>query len=70
MTRAQSRRENDGACLTVRCYNGRQHAEPELESAMSTAPSQKSSPKPAQVLKDSEFNWEDPLDLEGELSSE
>ena len=31
---------------------------------MSSAASQKSSPKPAQVLKDSDFNWEDPLDLE------
>ena len=37
---------------------------------MSTAPSQKSSPKPAPVLKDSEFNWEDPLDLDGELTEE
>ena len=37
---------------------------------MSTAASQKSSPKPAQVLKDSEFNWEDPLDLDGDLTEE
>ena len=37
---------------------------------MSTAPSPKSSPKPAQVLKDSEFNWEDPLDLDGDLTEE
>ncbi len=26
----------------------------------------KSSPKPAPVLKDADFNWEDPLDLEGD----
>src|SRR4051812_43972185 len=31
------------------------------EFAMSTAVSAKSSPKPAQVLKDADFNWEDPL---------
>ena len=37
---------------------------------MSTAASQKSPSKPAQVLKDSDFNWEDPLDLEGELTEE
>src|ERR671929_4332 len=37
---------------------------------MSTAASPKSSPKPAQVLKDSEFNWEDPLDLEGAIVPE
>jgi glutaryl-CoA dehydrogenase len=37
---------------------------------MSTAPSPKSSPKPAQVLKDSEFNWEDPLNLDGDLTEE
>jgi glutaryl-CoA dehydrogenase len=37
---------------------------------MSSAASQKSSPKPAQVLKDSEFNWEDPLNLEGDLTEE
>jgi glutaryl-CoA dehydrogenase len=39
---------------------------------MSTAPSHgsKSSPKPAQVLKDSDFNWQDPLDLDGELTEE
>jgi glutaryl-CoA dehydrogenase len=37
---------------------------------MSTAPSQKSSPKLAQVLKDSEFNWEDPLDLDSDLTEE
>src|SRR5689334_25417282 len=30
----------------------------------------KSSSKPAQVLKDSEFNWEDPLDLDGDLTEE
>ena len=29
----------------------------------------KSKPKPA-VLKDSEFNWQDPLDLDGELSED
>jgi glutaryl-CoA dehydrogenase len=27
-------------------------------------------PKPATVLKDSEFNWEDPLDLDGDLTEE
>ena len=37
---------------------------------MSTAASQKSSSKPAQVLKDSEFNWEDPLNLDGDLTEE
>jgi len=37
---------------------------------MSTAVSTKSSPKPAQVLKDSDFNWEDPLGLEGDLTEE
>ena len=37
---------------------------------MSTAASPKSSPKPAQVLKDSDFNWEDPLDLDGDLTEE
>src|SRR3954465_7163380 len=37
---------------------------------MSSAASAKSSPKPAQVLKDSDFNWEDPLDLDGELTEE
>ena len=37
---------------------------------MSTAASPKSSPKPAQVLKDSEFNWEDPLNLDGDLTEE
>ena len=26
--------------------------------------------KPAAVLKDTEFNWQDPLDLEGELTEE
>src|SRR5689334_11997818 len=30
----------------------------------------KSSSKPAQVLKDSEFNWEDPLDLDSDLTEE
>jgi glutaryl-CoA dehydrogenase len=37
---------------------------------MSTAASSKSSPKPAQVLKDSDFNWEDPLGLDAELTEE
>ena len=40
------------------------------EFAMSTAVSTKSSPKPAQVLKDADFNWEDPLGLEGDLTEE
>src|SRR4051812_48348216 len=40
------------------------------ESTMSTAVSQKSHPKPAQVLKDADFNWEDPLGLEGDLTEE
>jgi glutaryl-CoA dehydrogenase len=40
------------------------------ESVMSTAASPKSSPKPPQVLKDSEFNWEDPLNLDGDLTEE
>jgi glutaryl-CoA dehydrogenase len=37
---------------------------------MSTAVSAKSHPKPAQVLKDADFNWEDPLGLEGDLTEE
>ena len=37
---------------------------------MSTAASPKSSPKPAQVLKDSDFNWQDPLDLDSDLTEE
>ena len=37
---------------------------------MSTAASPKSSPKPAAVLKDSDFNWQDPLDLDSELTEE
>jgi glutaryl-CoA dehydrogenase len=31
---------------------------------------EKTAKKPAAVLKDSEFNWQDPLDLEGELTEE
>ncbi len=31
---------------------------------------EKTAKKPATVLKDSEFNWQDPLDLEGELTEE
>jgi glutaryl-CoA dehydrogenase len=42
----------------------------EPESAMSTAVSTKSQPKPAKVLKDADFNWEDPLGLEGDLTEE
>src|SRR3954469_22893646 len=37
---------------------------------MSTAVSTKSSPKPAQVLKDADFNWEDPLGLDADLTEE
>ncbi len=37
---------------------------------MSVAASQGSKPKPAAVLKDTDFNWEDPLDLEGDLTEE
>src|SRR5882672_6120083 len=37
---------------------------------MSTATSAKSHSKPAQVLKDADFNWEDPLGLEGDLTEE
>ncbi|MBX9823377.1 MAG: acyl-CoA dehydrogenase [Xanthobacteraceae bacterium] len=37
---------------------------------MSTAASSKSSPKPPQVLKDSEFDWQDPLGLDAELTEE
>ena len=31
---------------------------------------EKTAKKPATVLKDSEFDWEDPLDLDGELTEE
>jgi glutaryl-CoA dehydrogenase len=31
---------------------------------------EKTTKKPATVLKDSEFNWEDPLDIEGDLTEE
>ena len=34
------------------------------------SPEHKSSSKPAQVLKDSDFNWEDPLGLDGDLTEE
>src|ERR1041385_6395598 len=37
---------------------------------MSTAISAKSHPKPAQVLKDADFNWEDPLGLDADLAEE
>jgi glutaryl-CoA dehydrogenase len=39
---------------------------------MSTAASHGSKPpsKPPQVLKDSDFNWQDPLDLDGELTED
>jgi glutaryl-CoA dehydrogenase len=37
---------------------------------MSVAASQEGKPKPAAVLKDSDFNWQDPLDLEGELTED
>ncbi len=37
---------------------------------MSTAVSTKSHPKPAQVLKDADFNWEDPLGLDADLTEE
>src|SRR5690606_15690601 len=30
----------------------------------------RSTPKPAPVLRDSDFNWEDPLGLDGELTDE
>jgi glutaryl-CoA dehydrogenase len=43
---------------------------PASESIMSIAASPEGKPKPAAVLKDSEFNWQDPLDLEGELTEE
>jgi len=33
-------------------------------------PAEKRESKPSPILKDSAFNWEDPLDLEGELSEE
>src|SRR5246500_2921767 len=39
-----------------------------MSSAASPEP--KSSSKPAQVLKDADFNWEDPLGLEGDLTEE
>ena len=31
---------------------------------------EKRSAKPAAVLKDADFNWQDPLDLDGELTEE
>jgi glutaryl-CoA dehydrogenase len=34
------------------------------------SPEHKPSSKPAQVLKDSDFNWQDPLDLDGDLTEE
>jgi glutaryl-CoA dehydrogenase len=34
------------------------------------SPEHKPSSKPAQVLKDSDFNWEDPLNLDGDLTEE
>ena len=34
------------------------------------SPEHKPSSKPAQVLKDSDFDWQDPLDLEGELTED
>src|SRR5471032_3359010 len=37
---------------------------------MSSAASPKSSPKPAQVLKDSDFDWQDPLGLDADLTEE
>src|SRR5260370_30362737 len=37
---------------------------------MSPAVSAKSHAKPAQVLKDSDFNWEDPLGLDADLTEE
>src|SRR6201982_3138328 len=37
---------------------------------MSTAVSAKSHAKPAQVLKDADFNWEDPLGLDADLTEE
>src|ERR1041385_830763 len=40
-----------------------------LEPAMSQT-AEKVAKKPATVLKDTDFNWEDPLDLEGELTEE
>jgi glutaryl-CoA dehydrogenase len=50
----------------------RANPEPNPESAMSIATSQegKSKTRSPAVLKDSDFNWEDPLDLEGELTEE
>ena len=33
-------------------------------------PAEKAGKKPATVLKDSEFNWQDPLDIESELTEE
>src|SRR6201991_3610616 len=34
------------------------------------SPEHKPSSKPAQVLKDSDFNWQDPLNLDGDLTEE
>jgi glutaryl-CoA dehydrogenase len=42
--------------------------EPIMSSAATSE--HKSSSKPAAVLKDSEFNWEDPLNLDGDLTEE
>jgi glutaryl-CoA dehydrogenase len=43
---------------------------PEYVMSRAASTEGKSSPKPAQVLKDSDFNWEDPLGLDGELTEE
>jgi glutaryl-CoA dehydrogenase len=40
------------------------------KSANGKSANGKSSPKPAQVLKDSDFNWEDPLGLDSDLTEE
>ena len=56
--------------MPYKCYKDNRTSATIPEPAMSTAASAKASSKPAQVLKDSDFNWEDPLNLDGDLTEE
>jgi glutaryl-CoA dehydrogenase len=44
--------------------------QPETDMSRAASTENKQQPKAPAVLKDSDFNWEDPLDLEGELTEE